>query len=989
MAELRCPACSGAIELAAAAAGDKITCPHCSRTIRVRGKGGGEANAAPPPQAAKAPEPKRKKPPVSKPPANKPPVAAPAAKPPVSHVSVSDVATSAPATSARTPLARPRKHFAMPLLIGCIGLGAITVAVLAFIQFGNLGSDDQPGDNSVADASPGTPAIENPGEAERGTTSLVAPTIKQIDDVTLSTDQVLLLEVEATVPGMEKPELVYELSGMAPANARIQPDTGQLSWQPTEQHAGETVPFKVRVTRKDEPAASSDIAFAVHVTEADRPVEELVGKLQRAGSEVRELEEKLDPFMQRTCRSLDLDGGKVSVAEYSSEAEANEFADLISDHREALQQTLADEGLNLHVYRQPRVIAVYYGPADEVTRRLAGAMGEPLFEFTPEAGPSDAIARPGGEEMLAVEPVAPVEPPTDAGGGEAIPVAGDGGFTQEERDTLAALYSDRSLFNVQKYPQLRHLFSDKAQRESAVAIQTAWGEEAGRILDWLNEQPEIKETLFTAIDPATDNVAAALAIFAQLKQQFPERILTYWNLAIALAVTWDKPQAIYDYRHHQQRAKASLPDGLTGAIDQFEYFVKRENIMQGRAQWLPWEFLVHVVNHKTPIEEREWAIENYLARRAMIGRCYSDVPYDDLMLETGSARGQLNEHVYTLANLREYGGVCAHQADFASRVAQSLGVPAAYVGGESAFGDLHAWVMWIELQSVTARSIAFTLESHGRYSGDKYYVGHLTDPRTGIRITDRQLELRLHVVGMDRIAKRQADLVIAAFPELTEVLDFDVNDRFSYLERTVQLCPGNEQAWRALADMSADPLVREKHSKQMTAILNQLFDTFAAFPDFTWTIFDDLIRFETRPDKRIELYQRLVAQYLMAQRPDLACEARLRLTDLLEENDRALESVEGLGMTIMAFPDEGRYVPKMLDRIELICQKTEGAAPQLIRFYQGFLPRVPPKRGERPSRYCMDMYRRGIEIFTKYGQVRAAQMLELQLRELESGGGLQ
>ena len=121
-----------------------------------------------------------------------------------------------------------------------------------------------------------------------------------------------------------------------------------------------------------------------------------------------------------------------------------------------------------------------------------------------------------------------------------------------------------------------------------------------------------------------------------------------------------------------------MPDGLTGAAENFEYFLKTEQFMQGRGQWLPWEFLVLVVNHKTPMEEREWALKSYLPKRMMIGKCYAEVPYDQLMLETGSAQAKMNGHVYTLASLSEHGGVCAHQADFASRVGKSLAVPAAY-----------------------------------------------------------------------------------------------------------------------------------------------------------------------------------------------------------------------------------------------------------------------------------------------------------------------
>jgi hypothetical protein len=570
---------------------------------------------------------------------------------------------------------------------------------------------------------------------------------------------------------------------------------------------------------------------------------------------------------------------------------------------------------------------------------------------------------------------------------EDLPVPTLGELTEDEHRQLAEWYSNRQLFSVKEYPRLRRIFAERFARLHAAEIQAAWGDDEQAMRDWLEEHRSIQEELFLAIDPDVDDVVRALEIFKSLKEAHPEQLAAYANLAIAIAVTWDNPRHIYEYTGHQRRAKAVLPEGLIDEMGNFEYFLKTEKFMQGRGQWLPWEFLVHVVNHRTPLEERTWALQNYLANRVMFGKCYQDVPYDTMMLETQSQQARMNDQAYTLANLRTYGGVCAHQADFASRVGQSLGVPAAYVGGESVYGDLHAWVMWVEIKTVTPKSIVFTLESHGRYRGDRYYVGTLRDPKSGQSITDRQLELRLHTVGSDPLAKRHADLVMAAYPLLTEQLDLGTSARFDYLRRAVELCPGHEPAWLALTELATVDEVKQKHRKQMTRVLDQLFRTFANFPDFTWTIFDDLIQFEDRLKERIKLYERLTILYQAAQRPDLACEARLRLTDLLVEDGRELEAVDGLAATVTVFVDEGRYVPRMLDRIESICQNVEGAAPHLLRFYQSFLPRIPQMRGDRPSRYCMETYERAIALFRQHGEPALAQAYEAQLAQIRAGKG--
>ena len=208
-----------------------------------------------------------------------------------------------------------------------------------------------------------------------------------------------------------------------------------------------------------------------------------------------------------------------------------------------------------------------------------------------------------------------------------------------------------------------------------------------------------------------------------------------------------------------------------------------------------------VVNHKTPLVERQWALANYLPRRVMIGTCYHDVPYDDDMYHKKSPP-KLSEQDYTLENIRKFGGVCAHQGDFACRVAKSIGVPAAWVTGMAADGEDHAWVMWVELQAVNHANITFSLKSSGRYRTDHYYVGVLKDPQTGLQITDRQLELRLQTVGSNPQIKRQAALVMNAYPTLREKADLDSPQQLMLLSQVTQFCPGNEEAWIAIAKLS-------------------------------------------------------------------------------------------------------------------------------------------------------------------------------------------
>ena len=216
---------------------------------------------------------------------------------------------------------------------------------------------------------------------------------------------------------------------------------------------------------------------------------------------------------------------------------------------------------------------------------------------------------------------------------------------------------------------MRRIFSDQFERVNAKNIKLAFSEDYEAMMAWFSKNPSIKEELYLAIDPQTDKLVEALKIFQSIKNTYPEKIITYADLAIATCVVWDNPRAIYSHKGAQGAAKATQePDTLSTPLDNFKYLVDAEDFMQGRIQYAPWEFLVHQVNHTTSLEERQWALQNYGSKRTMFGKCYHDVPYDTSMLDSGFQVGKLNNRPYHLPNIRQYGGVCAHQADYAARV---------------------------------------------------------------------------------------------------------------------------------------------------------------------------------------------------------------------------------------------------------------------------------------------------------------------------------
>jgi hypothetical protein len=559
---------------------------------------------------------------------------------------------------------------------------------------------------------------------------------------------------------------------------------------------------------------------------------------------------------------------------------------------------------------------------------------------------------------------------------------------------IADLYSSGKLFDKAQYKAVRAAFAHAFEVRHDRLLRAAYGDDFDALNDWLGKNPDVKEEFYNALDEGHDKLPAALRLFHDLWKKFPDEVGKYPNLAIATAVVWDDPaRGPYDYRGHQVRTHSKLPEAVVQftPLDGFRHAVTHAQEIQGkengnRLQLLPWEFLVYVVDHRTPLEERDWALKNYIAKRPMIGKVYGEVEYDKEMLRTQSKVCRLADHPYTLADIRTYGGVCAMQADFAARVGKCLGVPAAYVGGEGVRGELHAWVMWVEVHGAAkGGQISFTLESHGRYLIDQYYTGHLTDPQTGEQILDRDMERRLGAVALDRAGKRQADLAMRAYPALRDRLAFTARQRLAYLRRVLQVSHYNEGVWLEMVSQVKAGELSDEDRRVVTASLDGLLKSYAKYPDFSWRVAPELAAAYQTAAARNGVYERLVHAFEAAGRPDLACQARLKWAEYPFEQKQWLTAAKGLAQTINKFPAEGRYVPQMMTKLREACGQFKGGGDYLGKFYLDVLARIPPKRGDEPSKYCVSMYEQAIEFFKGQKKDKLAADLEGQLTLVKAG----
>ena len=777
------------------------------------------------------------------------------------------------------------------------------------------------------------------------------PAIAAIAPQKVTAGETLRVATKATDADKPEQTLIYRLKS-GPEGAKVDA-AGVFTWSAPEATTTAEQSAEIVVTDAEKDGAEATVRFSIQVEPPASPLLRLMAALRKAGLAVEQTVGDAPPRFTGDAIHLAVGEEYLTILEYTTDTSAAEDAAQVTEAGQRLFGEPAEWKSKTSLFRKDNRIAIYSGTSPAGLKAIRGFFGEPFV-----------VAE---TSKMAPPPVKPVE------------------RTVQENlvDSLVHLHEQKNLMGKKDYPGVRRVFSEFFESQNEFLLTKLGEGDGADFKKWLNEHTDFKEEFYTAIAPE-DDPAAAWKILQAIHKKHPTKLNDYGQLAIATALTWDTEGNVDHYNDHQQRTHSIMPDGMLGAIENFEYFVDAANVMQGRAQFLPWEFQVYMVNHKTPRPEREWAVANYVAKRPMYGKCYADVPYDSEMLRTESRTCKLDGKEYTLPNIKQFGGVCAMQADFAARVGKSIGVPAEYVGGEAAGGELHAWVMWVEVKAVTRTSISFTLESHGRYRGDKYYVGTLRDPQTGKGITDRDLELKLQSVGLNTVAYRHARLVMRMYPLLKEKLDLQPVQEIAFLNDVIEMCPGCEEAWRQAALMAREGRIATDSFRQMTGLFDKMFRTFGNFPDFTWKVFDDLVQYQKNNKQRNKYYERLVQMYEGSGRPDLACEARLKLSEYLLEDGSTKEVIDGLAFTIKKFPDEGRYVPKLLDKLEQVCGNVKGADQQLLRFYQEFIPLIPQKRGTASSPYCMRMLERAVDKFTTAGQPQQAQVFAVQLAKLKA-----
>ena len=552
-------------------------------------------------------------------------------------------------------------------------------------------------------------------------------------------------------------------------------------------------------------------------------------------------------------------------------------------------------------------------------------------------------------------------------------------------DEIVELYKSGKLFQRSAYKEVRGAFARRFEVNHQADLKSAYGADYAAFTEWLANNPELKETFYTALVERDDEIPAALALFKEIWKRYPDSLPKWGQFAIATAVTWDQERGVYDYKNHQVRVQSVLPGNMMDGLGNYKYFVDNEAKMPQPVSLYPWEFLVFIVNHRTPVIERYWAFSFFQTAKVKSKSWHKEVPYDfeiikrELQKDPSAQPPKMAGKDYTLANLRTFGGVCAHQADFAARVAKSLGVPAVYCSGASAYRDRHAWWMFVNVTSATKDEIKFTLQSDGRFDGkDNFFTGEVLDPQSGTKMLDRDMERRLWIAGNDRVGKRLSALIMRAYPLLARTSKFDVKEKVAYLDQCLKVSKYNEDAWLQISLLAKRGELADENKKIALGQLASLSQTFANYPDFTWRVFDDLVEVAT-PTEKLKQCESVLGLFEKAKRADLALDARLKLAELQIAQSKHSAALTGLATSVRKFPTEGRYVPKVMKKMEEVAPTVKGGPSQVAQVYLDLVPGMVVYYRSDTNIYFKKMRDQAKDFFQEHNLTQASQTLDSRI----------
>ena len=373
---------------------------------------------------------------------------------------------------------------------------------------------------------------------------------------------------------------------------------------------------------------------------------------------------------------------------------------------------------------------------------------------------------------------------------------------------------------------------------SSVRLFHPEGLQREEIVSWLFADDDRLSLFLDTLSPL-DDWPACFRHVSSLYDHDPDSRDAFFRLILALAVVWDQPRPA----PHHQMGSGQLPFA-PDVCKRYDYF---KGLFASREARLPYRrlsanALALVVDAPVPPAELVWARENVKGSASSWHKKFDQIRYDDPRLMAGAFQWPYGP--YTLASIRNHGGICVDQAYYCAVTAKAFGIPAMMFVGEGKRGP-HAWFGYMRSEGRWELDV-------GRFKFDRYATGHSVDPQTNQAMTDHDVvfacsrSLRSPAFDAANRLGRQA----AALLQLG-----DQKTAFECARLAREAVRLYEPAW----GIQMEILIRRDDKKGMLDLLARKANAFQQYPDYVATIRQqqaELLRHMGRPEEAARLLER-------------------------------------------------------------------------------------------------------------------------------------
>lgn len=487
---------------------------------------------------------------------------------------------------------------------------------------------------------------------------------------------------------------------------------------------------------------------------------------------------------------------------------------------------------------------------------------------------------------------------------------------------------------------------------------------AARVIELKEREPMLVRAVAAAVRRG-DDIRGVYSVLLELAEEYEKQAAGFETLTAAICVVYDRgaPFAMIEQRVQEP----------VGPVEIFEHLAANVERLQVDPRTLPPDLLVYVVDAPVSRGDLAWGLQTY-GRRGQIGQVYHDVSYDDENFREGrdlrvnrvmEERGD----AFSLALLRECGGVCRQQAFFAASVGKSVGVPTAYA---TAAGPSvgHAWVGYMN----TGRYGATWDFSVGRWDDYEKLRGDVRCPQTQRMLGDEDIALlgdlarvrvedRLLGVVMFDAAIRAAVLQneggrSADVPPLLTEEERDATDarksvlmrragletepremampaRASLLETGLRACPPSDEGWLLLGLWSGE--FDNEQRDFWFGVADRLVG--GRYPDVMRRIVMSMV--DQIEDPAVADSALMWLAGAVRQRPGLVCEVVLDRARLMIEHGYEDSAWQLLGDTAAAVAEDAPQVRDLLAEMRRIAPQNEIGLSYLIDAHGRVYQRAP------------------------------------------------